>query len=60
MWTARPDLRRWEELVNTRSAIPEREITIAMVGKYVDLTEAYKIVSTKRSPTARCRPRARR
>jgi len=41
MWTARPDLRRWEELVqNVRN--PEVEITIAMVGKYVDLTEAYK------------------
>jgi CTP synthase len=41
MWTARPDLRRWEELVqNVRN--PKVEITIAMVGKYVDLTEAYK------------------
>ena len=41
MWTARPDLRRWEELIqNVRN--PKAEITIAMVGKYVDLTEAYK------------------
>ncbi|MGH0035345.1 MAG: CTP synthase [Myxococcota bacterium] len=41
MWTGRPDLRRWEELVRVLKN-PEREITIAMVGKYVDLTEAYK------------------
>jgi CTP synthase len=41
MWTGRPDLRRWEELsANLRN--PEGEITIAMVGKYVDLTESYK------------------
>ena len=41
MWTARPDLRRWEELIqNIRN--PEITVTIAMVGKYVDLTEAYK------------------
>ena len=38
---ARPDLRRWEELIrNVRN--PESHVTIAMVGKYVDLTEAYK------------------
>jgi CTP synthase len=41
MWTGRPDLRRWEELVHCQKN-PEREVTIAMVGKYVDLTEAYK------------------
>jgi CTP synthase len=41
MWTGRPDLRRWEELVHVIRN-PERELTIAMVGKYVDLTEAYK------------------
>jgi CTP synthase len=41
MWTGRPDLRRWEELVHTLKN-PEHQITIAMVGKYVDLTEAYK------------------
>jgi CTP synthase len=41
MWTARPDLRRWEELIrNVRN--PRTHVTIAMVGKYVDLTEAYK------------------
>ena len=41
MWTGRPDLRNWEELVHTlRNAEPE--VTIAMVGKYVELTESYK------------------
>jgi CTP synthase len=41
MWTGRPDLRRWETLVEAMRN-PESEITIAMVGKYVDLTESYK------------------
>ncbi|MEE2662831.1 MAG: CTP synthase [Myxococcota bacterium] len=41
MWTARPDLRRWEELIHGIRN-PEMTIRIAMVGKYVDLTEAYK------------------
>jgi len=41
IWTGRPNLRPWEEVVE-RFTHPEREITIAMVGKYVDLTESYK------------------
>jgi CTP synthase len=41
MWTARPDLRRWEELIHTIRN-PETTVRIAMVGKYIDLTEAYK------------------
>jgi CTP synthase len=41
MWTGRPDLRKWEDVVDTLRN-PEREITITMVGKYVDLTESYK------------------
>jgi CTP synthase len=41
MWTGRPDLRHWERLYNVQRN-PEREITIGMVGKYVDLTESYK------------------
>jgi len=41
MWTARPDLRRWEELIHGVRH-PDQTVTIAMVGKYVDLTEAYK------------------
>jgi len=41
IWTGRPDLSRWEELVR-KVRNPQREISIAMVGKYVDLTESYK------------------
>jgi len=41
MWTGRPDLRHWERLYNVQRN-PEREITVGMVGKYVDLTESYK------------------
>lgn len=35
------DLKDWELVVN-RMAYPKSEVTIAMVGKYVDLTESYK------------------
>ncbi len=41
IWTGQPNLRRWEEVVE-RFTHPQREVTIAMVGKYVDLTESYK------------------
>jgi len=41
MWTGRPDLRHWGELAKVLRK-PEGEITIVMVGKYVDLTESYK------------------
>ncbi|MCZ6785389.1 MAG: CTP synthase [Proteobacteria bacterium] len=41
MWTGRPDLRDWEQLVKVIKN-PESELTIFMVGKYVALTEAYK------------------
>ena len=41
IWTGRPDLGRWEDILQ-RAANPENEVTIAMVGKYVDLTESYK------------------
>ncbi|MBJ17847.1 MAG: CTP synthase [bacterium] len=41
MWTGRPDLRHWERLYNVQRN-PERQITVGMVGKYVDLTESYK------------------
>jgi CTP synthase len=41
IWTGRPDLSPWEDLVD-RAQHPESEVTIAMVGKYVDLTESYK------------------
>jgi len=41
IWTGTPDLSRWETAVHAIRN-PEREVTIAMVGKYVDLTESYK------------------
>ncbi len=41
IWTARPNLEKWQDLVE-RIRHPERTVTIAMVGKYVDLTESYK------------------
>jgi CTP synthase len=41
IWTGRPDLKPWEEIIQ-RAANPECELRIAMVGKYVDLTESYK------------------
>jgi CTP synthase len=41
IWTGSPDLSRWEATVHAIRH-PEREVTIAMVGKYVDLTESYK------------------
>ena len=44
IWTGSPDLRNWEEIVH-RARNPEREVTIAMVGKYVDLTESYKSIN---------------
>ncbi len=41
IWTGQPDLGPWHAVVQVLKN-PEREITIAMVGKYVDLTESYK------------------
>jgi len=41
IWTGSPDLSRWEATVHAIRH-PEREVSIAMVGKYVDLTESYK------------------
>ena len=41
IWAARPDLRRWEEVIS-RIKSPEERVRIAMVGKYVELTESYK------------------
>jgi CTP synthase len=38
------DLAMWEKLTGTLEH-PQREIDIAMVGKYVDLTESYKSLS---------------
>jgi len=38
------DLSQWEQVVEAQSN-PVNEVTVAMVGKYVDLTEAYKSLS---------------
>ncbi len=41
IWTRNPQLDNWEELVKKIKA-PRHTVTIAVVGKYVDLTESYK------------------
>jgi CTP synthase len=44
IWTKAPDLSAWERIVK-RVKEPAGETTIAIVGKYVDLTESYKSLS---------------
>jgi CTP synthase len=41
IWTGRPNVENWEKLVHAVKH-PKRTVRIAMVGKYVDLTDAYK------------------
>ena len=41
IWTRNPQLDDWENLVKKIKA-PKHNVTIAVVGKYVDLTESYK------------------
>ena len=41
IWTRAPRLEGWEKIVKALKA-PKHEVTIAIVGKYVDLTESYK------------------
>ncbi len=41
IWTRAPQLKEWEEFVQ-RYKSPKYSVTIAIVGKYVDLTESYK------------------
>ncbi len=41
IWTRAPRLEAWEEFVRHYKS-PEHTVTIAIVGKYVDLTESYK------------------
>ncbi len=41
IWTGQPRLDAWERVVATLKN-PSERVTIAMVGKYVDLTESYK------------------
>jgi CTP synthase len=41
IWTRAPQLDDWEQVVK-RFKSPKHKVTIAIVGKYVDLTESYK------------------
>ncbi len=41
IWTRAPRLEAWEDFLK-RFQSPSAEVTIAIVGKYVDLTESYK------------------
>ncbi len=41
IWTGKPNIAPWEELVR-KIKNPKDTITIAITGKYVDLTESYK------------------
>lgn len=41
IWTRAPRLDAWQEFVQKYKA-PKNSVTIAIVGKYVDLTESYK------------------
>jgi len=42
--TLPPDLKKWEGIVQTIAA-PKGEVTIALIGKYVELKDAYKSLS---------------
>jgi len=42
IWTRAPNLKPWEDIVAIFQKPPHGSITVAMVGKYVDLTESYK------------------
>ena len=41
IWTRTPRLENWENLCRQLKS-PDKQVTIAIVGKYVDLTESYK------------------
>lgn len=41
VWTGQPDIEPWEKLVHNLKN-PQHTVTIAITGKYVDLTESYK------------------
>jgi CTP synthase len=45
IWTGAPQLASWEKIVNTIHNPGKGKVTIAMVGKYVELTESYKSLS---------------
>jgi len=42
MWTGAPNLKPWQNIVEARKNPKKGVVSIAMVGKYVDLTESYK------------------
>jgi len=42
IWTKAPDLAHWQDVVETLRHPGHGEVRIAMVGKYVNLTESYK------------------
>ena len=44
IWTKAPDLSEWQRIVK-RIKEPASETTVAIVGKYVELTESYKSLS---------------
>jgi len=42
IWSRAPRLERWEDIVRKVYSPARGEVTVAMVGKYVDLKESYK------------------
>ena len=42
IWTGAPNLQPWEKIVNSIKNPSNGVVTLAMVGKYVELTESYK------------------
>lgn len=41
IWTRKPDLKKWRDLANNIKSL-KSEVNIAVVGKYVELADAYK------------------
>ena len=41
VWTGKPNIKPWVDLVRTIKN-PKHDVTIAITGKYIDLTESYK------------------
>ena len=41
VWTGQPNIKPWQDLVDNLKN-PQHSVTIAITGKYVDLTESYK------------------
>jgi CTP synthase len=44
IWSGRPDLSQWKSMVD-RVKYPKGEITIGIVGKYIDWKDSYKSIS---------------